>query len=89
MSVRDLLIRWWPLVDVGKLRLSEGDMLVVRIIKNASEVSTDEMKAAFAEAFPGKPVIWITRDDADFAVRPRVEMRAEDLVQPVRKTTME
>jgi hypothetical protein len=87
--IRDKLIEFWPLVDVGKLNLGAGDVLVVRVINNASEASTEQMKAAFARAFPGQPVIWTTRDGPDFVVRPRVEMRAEDLVQPKRATTMD
>jgi hypothetical protein len=85
--IRDRLVEWWPLVDVGKLRLTDGDVLLVRIVDSKL---THDLETAIDTAFPGRPILYIIgKDNLDFGVRPRVEMRAEDLVQPKRTTTMD
>lgn len=88
MSVRDQLIQWWPVVDVGKIALTDADVLVVRVIDEAA--FNDELEATVKAAFPGRLVLYaVGKDCLDFATRPRVQMRPEDLVQPKRVTTMD
>jgi hypothetical protein len=85
---RTALVEFWPLVDIGRLDVREGDLVIVRA---PAIVNDPLLRKHFAEVwertFPG--VAYAVAGDMDFAVkRPMPEMRAEDLEQPERKGTM-
>jgi hypothetical protein len=89
---RAALVKFWPLVDIGKLALRPGDTVVIK--SKALDESNDllrEFVHRFAEAFPGvTPLVLTNADRLDFVVRRAMpDMRAEDLIQPERKGTME
>jgi len=86
---RAALVEWWPLVDVGRLELRPGDTVVLRSATPLPVETRARLRAAWEQAFPDMKVI-VTNGALDFIVwQPSREMRAEDLVQPPRRSTME
>jgi hypothetical protein len=86
---RARMVQWWPLVDVGQLELRDGDTVILRAPAPLAAEGRAQLRAAWEQAFPAVKVI-LTNGALDFIVwRPMAEMRAEDLVQPVRASTME
>ena len=79
------LVKFWPLVDVGKLDLREGDVIVA----NSAVLADDgALRRRFLEIwqrlFPGVRCV-VAAGDIDFIIkRAMPEMRAEDLDQPER-----
>ena len=86
---RAALVEWWPLVDVGRMELNPDDTVILRSAQPLSAEARSRIRAAWEQAFPAQKII-ITNGPLEFMVwRPMPEMRAEDLVQPVRRSTME
>jgi hypothetical protein len=86
---RAALVEYWPLVDVGKLALKPGDTVILRTLKPITAEQAQRIRESFTQHFPDMAGVVVSAD-IDFIVkRPMPDMRAEDLVQPVRRTTME
>jgi hypothetical protein len=89
---RNQLVEYWPLVDIGKLDLKPGDVVVFRSDWLCEDSSHRfQFFQRWRVAFPLVTCVAISRsDEPDFVIqRAMPEMRAEDLVQPERKGTME
>jgi hypothetical protein len=86
---RAALVEWWPLVDVAQLKLRPGDTVILRSKMPLDAESRGHLRMAWENALPGITAL-VANGDLDIIVKPAMrEMRAEDLVQPVRQTTME
>jgi hypothetical protein len=88
---RDQLVEWWPLVDVTRLRIREGDLVIVRIAegRQLTAAQVERIADALHDAYPLCPAL-VVDNGIDFVLRRAMpDMRAEDLIQPKRTTTME
>jgi hypothetical protein len=86
---RAKLVEFWPLVDVGRIGLKPGDSVILRAPAALSAETRSRLREAWQAAFPEVKVI-VANGPLEFIIhQPAPEMRAEDLVQPVRPTTMD
>lgn len=90
---RAALVEFWPLVDIARVGIKEGDAVVLSI-RDRELLGTEarqRLRATIEAALP--PGVRILVADAaklDFIVhRSMPEMRAEDLLQPERTRNME
>jgi hypothetical protein len=87
---RAAMVEFWPLVDVAKLELRPGDTVIVRsprIVENP--YLRRHFVRLWQSQFPGIGHLFDDGTTELIVKRPMPEMRAEDLVQPERKGTME
>jgi hypothetical protein len=86
---RAQLVEFWPLADVGRIGLKPGDTVIIRATAALPAETRGRLREAWQAAFPGVKVI-VANGPLEFVVwQPMPELRAEDLVQPVRPTTMD
>jgi hypothetical protein len=88
---RAAFVEFWPLVDVAKLELKPGDLVIV---SGKRLVDDPTLRQRFIEVWQrhARDVACIFVDDADTKLivkRAMPTMRAEDLKQPKRQTTMD
>lgn len=71
---RTALVEWWPLADVGKLDVREGDVVVIRTVVPIPEIQKQRIVADWALAFPGIKAAVVAKADIDFAVERAIRM---------------
>jgi len=89
---RAQLAEFWPLVDIARLGIKEGDAVVLSI-RDRELLAAEQrqrLRSTLEAALPGVRILVADAAKLDFIVhRPMPEMRAEDLVQPERPRNME
>jgi hypothetical protein len=86
---RARMVEWWPLVDMAKVEASEDDVVILRLVEPLSYAGMERLREEWKRAFPKHQAVVLAAGLEVIVKRAMPEMRAEDLVQPERKGTME
>lgn len=89
---RAQLAEFWPLVDIARLGIKEGDAVVLSIRDRdlMAPEARQRLRDTLEAALPNVRILVADAAKLDFVVhRPMPEMRAEDLVQRERTKNME
>jgi hypothetical protein len=89
---RAALVEFWPLVDIARVGIKEGDAVVLSIRDREllGSEARQRLRETMEAALPGVRILVADAAKLDFIVhRSMPEMRAEDLLQPERTRNME
>ena len=89
---RAAMVEFWPLVDIGRLSLNDGDAVVLSVLDRnlLAGPARQRLRETIERALPGVRILVADAGKLDFIVhRAMPEMRPEDLVQPERQGNME